>query len=143
MRRLITGVDASGRSCIIEETTVIPEEVGLAGVASAMVATTSSSPPPARPEGPGDLSELSAGPGLAGWLLLDYGPNHKDYSMHHTDTVDFDLILEGSMELALDDGTHLLEPGDMVVMNGVDHQWTAGPSGCRFTVVFIGTPPPG
>jgi hypothetical protein len=52
------------------------------------------------------------------------------------------MLLEGSLELTLDDGRHSLEPGDVVVLNGVDHLWTAGPEGCRLNVVAIGTPPP-
>jgi hypothetical protein len=36
-----------------------------------------------------------------------------------------------------------LEPGDFVVMPGVDHAYAAGPEGCRLLVVEIGTPPPG
>jgi quercetin dioxygenase-like cupin family protein len=141
MRRLITGVDASGHSCVVEEAPISLEEAGLPGMASATVASTSSAPPPCRPEGRGQFVELSAGPGLTGWLMLQYGPG-CGFPMHHTDTVDFDLVLEGTMELGLDDGTHVLEAGDMVVMNGVDHSWTAGPSGCRMTVFFTGTPPP-
>jgi hypothetical protein len=30
----------------------------------------------------------------------------------------------------------------MVVMNGVDHAWKAGPDGYRMTAALIGTPPP-
>jgi uncharacterized cupin superfamily protein len=43
--------------------------------------------------------------------------------MHHSDSVDFSIVLEGTVDLILDDGTHRLGPGDGVVMNGVDHAW--------------------
>jgi quercetin dioxygenase-like cupin family protein len=46
------------------------------------------------------------------------------------------------MELTLDDGTHLLEAGDCVVINGVDHAWRAGPEGCTMGFAVYGTPPP-
>ena len=61
--------------------------------------------------------------------------------MHHTDTLDFDLILDGSVELILDDGTHLLRAGDCVVMTGVDHGWRASSDGCTTAALALGTPP--
>jgi quercetin dioxygenase-like cupin family protein len=75
-------------------------------------------------------------------MVIDYEPNAV-FSMHHTDSVDFDLLLQGSLELTLGDGIHRLEPGDCVVMTGVDHAWRAGPDGCRLSVTAIGTPAPG
>jgi hypothetical protein len=48
----------------------------------------------------------------------------------------------GNADLILDDGVHRVEAGDMVVMNGVDHAWKAGPDGYRMSAVLIGTPPP-
>jgi hypothetical protein len=62
--------------------------------------------------------------------------------MHHTDTVDFDTLLEGSLELQLDDGTHPLNVGDCVIVAGVDHAWKSGPEGCRLSVAMVATPAP-
>ena len=62
---------------------------------------------------------------------------------HHTDTVDVGFLLEGSIELILDDGDHLLRAGDSFVLNGNDHSWRVGPEGCRICSASIGTPPPG
>jgi hypothetical protein len=61
--------------------------------------------------------------------------------MHHTDTIDFDTIIFGEVDILLDDGPHHLVPGDCVVVKGVDHAWLAGPEGCTSSVVVIGTPP--
>jgi uncharacterized cupin superfamily protein len=63
--------------------------------------------------------------------------------MHQTNTVDFDIVVAGSVELILDDGTHLLETGDCAVITGVDHAWRAGSSGCTVSAVAVGTRPPG
>jgi hypothetical protein len=62
--------------------------------------------------------------------------------MHHTDTLDFDIVLAGSVELLLDDGAHPLGPGDCVVVSGVDHAWSTGSDGCSLSIVTVGTPPP-
>jgi hypothetical protein len=61
--------------------------------------------------------------------------------VHHTDSVDFDVVLEGSVNLIFDNGPHRLGPGDGAVINGVDHGWQTEESGCRMSVVVIATPP--
>ena len=101
---------------------------------------TVDTPPPSRPPGNGDLIDLGVEPGLASWSLWRFEPG-AEVSVHHTDTVDFDIVVDGTIELVLDDGTHQLETGDCVVMCGVDHAWRAGPAGCITSAVAIGTPP--
>ncbi len=44
--------------------------------------------------------------------------------MHRTQTVDYDIVLQGELWLELDDGeTRRLKPGDIVVQNGTRHAW--------------------
>jgi quercetin dioxygenase-like cupin family protein len=74
-------------------------------------------------------------------MTVEYGPGAV-ISPHHTDTVDFDVVLSGAVELILDDGVHHLAVGDCLVVAGVDHGWRAGPEGCRLSVVTIGASPP-
>ena len=102
---------------------------------------TAEAPPPPRPEGRGDFIDLGVAPGLNSWLMWRFEAA-TEVPMHHTDTVDFDLVMSGSIELTLDDGVHRLESGDCVVMTGVDHAWRAGPDGCLMISIAIGTPPP-
>jgi quercetin dioxygenase-like cupin family protein len=73
--------------------------------------------------------------------MIEYAPG-AEFSMHHTDTVDFDVVLSGSVDLILDDGGHPLAVGDSAVVTGVDHGWRAGPQGCRLAVMTIGAEPP-
>ena len=59
----------------------------------------------------------------------------SDPGMHTTDTIDFEVVLEGTIVLELDDGAEVtLNPGDTVVQNGTRHRWRnrgrqAGPAG--------------
>ena len=62
--------------------------------------------------------------------------------MHHTDTVDFVFVQQGSAEFLLQDGAHEVAAGDHIVTTGVDHAWRAGPDGARLLVVSIGAPKP-
>ena len=44
--------------------------------------------------------------------------------MHRTASLDFDVVLSGSVVLELDDGIEVeLGPGDVVVQNGTRHRW--------------------
>ena len=57
-------------------------------------------------------------PGLLAYMERD------DPGMHTTDTVDFEVVLEGTVILELDDGAEVtLHPGDTVVQNGTRHRW--------------------
>jgi len=73
--------------------------------------------------------------------VIEYAPGAA-FSMHHTDTVDFDVVLSGSVDLILDNGVHPLKPEDSAVITGVDHGWQAGPQGCRTAAMTIGASPP-
>ena len=143
MRRLIAGLDANGRSCVVKETRM-DHAVGGAdreGVAVRSLYQTTTAPLPSRPPGRSEFRDLAVRPGCTQWLVSRWGP-HERAAPHHTDTLDFDLVVAGTMELILDDGAHLLEPGDCAVITGVDHGWRAGPEGCTLSVVLVGSPPP-
>lgn len=140
MRLLITGVNDDGRSCVVEDRT--PSEVPFEGngIIVVQAAKTSSSPPPPRPRGQGHHIDVKAIPGTAGWNFIKF-PAQTTTGVHNTDSLDFNVILEGSVDLILDDGPHRLGPGDAAVINGVDHGWQTGDSACRMSVVVIATPP--
>jgi hypothetical protein len=142
MHVVIAGADAEGRSAVLSaERVPLGDNEEFPGFWSAALAETASAPPPARPAGRGAFLDLALAPGVVRWHVIDYGSG-VGYPMHHTDTVDFDTILAGSIELTLDDGVHVLHAGDGAVIHGVDHAWRAGPDGCRLSVLSIGTPPP-
>ncbi|GAA3801554.1 cupin domain-containing protein [Streptomyces phyllanthi] len=46
-----------------------------------------------------------------------------DPGMHTTPTVDYDVVLDGELWLALDDGEVRLSAGDVVVQHGTRHAW--------------------
>ena len=140
VRTLITGVDADGRSCVVSDDELALDRLA-PGFAMAIPFATTDSPPPARPTGTAPLIDQGIAPGLARWMVVELGPD-SETPMHHTDTLDLQTVLSGSVDLVLDDGAHRLEEGDLVVLAGVDHAWRGGPDGCRLSAVLIGTPPP-
>jgi quercetin dioxygenase-like cupin family protein len=143
MRLLVTGVDASGRSCAAQDGPVtLQGDAGLGGLLYSVLYATPSLPSISSGGGrAADFLDLAVPPGSMRWTLIEYAPG-AGFSMHHTDTVDLDVVLSGSVELILDDGGHLITVGDSAVVTGVDHAWRAGPEGCRLNVMTIGVAPP-
>lgn len=60
--------------------------------------------------------------------------------MHTTDTVDFEYIVSGEVDLILDDGASVtLRAGDSVVQNGTRHSWqNHGKVPCVIVVFVLG-----
>jgi mannose-6-phosphate isomerase-like protein (cupin superfamily) len=75
--------------------------------------------PPANLDVHAGLDDMEAKlPGLLRYL------DQSDPGMHATDTIDFEVVLEGTVVLELDDGAEItLRPGDTVVQNGTRHRW--------------------
>ena len=142
-RLLITGVDASGRSCAAQDGPVtLQGDAGLRGILYSVLYAAPSVPSISTGGGRvADLLDLAVPSGALRWTVIEYAPS-AEFSMHHTDTVDFDVVLSGSVKLILDDGGHPLAAGDSAVVTGVDHAWRAGPEGCRLSVMTIGVSPP-
>jgi quercetin dioxygenase-like cupin family protein len=140
---LVTGVDASGRSCAAQDDGIaLQGGAGLEGILYSVLYATPSLPSISTVGGrDADLLDLGVAAGAMRWTVIDYAPGAR-FSMHHTDTVDLDVVLSGSVDLILDDGEHPLAPGDSAVVTGVDHAWRAGPEGCRLSIVTIGASPP-
>jgi hypothetical protein len=71
-------------------------------------------------------------PGLAGHM------EPGDPGMHTTATVDFEVVLQGSVILELDDGAKVtLGVGDTVVQNGTRHRWSNAGTEPAVLAVFI------
>jgi mannose-6-phosphate isomerase-like protein (cupin superfamily) len=64
----------------------------------------------------------------------------SDPGMHATDTIDFEVVLEGTVILELDDGAEMtLNPGDTVVQNGTRHRWkNPGDTPARMALFICG-----
>src|ERR1700749_59746 len=132
MRRLITGIDPAGRSCVVAETEVrVPTRP--VDVWSLYRTATNSAPP--RPPGRAQTRDLGVAPGSISWVVSRWDAGSEAAAMHHSDPSALDVVLAGTIDLLPDDGEHRLEQGDCVIITGVDHGWRAGSAGCTLSVV--------
>lgn len=85
----------------------------------------------------------AAGEG-AGELEHDDRFDDSRPGMHRTDTIDLVQILDGHIELELDDDKVALGPGDCVVQRGTWHRWRVlGDQPCTFAAVMLRSAPDG
>ena len=93
---------------------------------------------PARADG----ATAFAAMGAAGTVVA--GARHP--YMHRTDTVDYAVVLQGSITMLLDDEDVELSAGDVVIQNGTNHAWAnRGHAPCLMAFMLIdapGYPPP-
>ena len=149
VRRVVTGHDASGKSVFVSDENVAPQpHTGFhrlwGGDDTPQFPGDGSMPenhtyfppiggfrfgmfsiPPDSVAGSGikaaaALADFeSEAPGLLRYMDL------SDPGMHTTDTIDFEVVLEGTVVLELDDGANVtLRRGDTVVQNGTRHRWS-------------------
>jgi hypothetical protein len=149
VRTVITGVNAEGRSCVLSERDLEPEAVETVdGVSTALLYSTTSSPPPPRPAGNTQFIDVRLAPGLVRWMIVEHAApgtyEHPSFTgdLHYADALYLVTVQRGTIEMRLEDDVRSLHPGDCVVMPGIDHAYTAGPDGCRLLVFQVGTPPP-
>lgn len=166
VRRIVTGHDPSGRSTVLMDSAAPNVKQRHAGNGSTLLWVTDETP--ARVSLPGDRAAREIGvppprggtifriaefpPGAGGEVrdnesvLRDFGigadilpgraPRHA--AIHRTRTVDYVVVLEGEIDLLLDDGDVRLQAGDVVVQQATNHAWiNRGREACRLAMVFV------
>lgn len=141
-RRIVTGHNENGRSIVMSdgptptteklETGATFHEIWCTAETPAPIAATEESEPTARP--------LQVPPDPRGTIVhvIDMPPG-SSAPMHRTKSIDYGLVLDGEVDLELDDGTVLpMTSGDVVVQRGTAHAWynrSARPARMFFVMV--------
>lgn len=146
VRRVVTGLNEAGRSCVISD------DAAPAGEAIELWQTRADEP---LGNDPGVAPPpLNPPPGASQWRIVDIPPYtilrdylrrgipfHDEQGFHCTHSVDYVLVLEGEINLVLDEGEVLLRPGDCVVQRRTRHLWRNDDSRpVRILAVMIGLP---
>lgn len=166
VRRIVTGHRPDGRSTVLLDSAAPNVKQRHAGNGSTLLWVTDETP--ADPSRTGDRAAREIAvppprrgtifrvaefpPGVGGEVrdnesvLRDFGigedvlrghpPRHP--AIHRTRTVDYVVVLEGEIDLLLDDGDVRLAAGDVVVQQGTNHAWiNRGTATARLAMVFV------
>jgi quercetin dioxygenase-like cupin family protein len=139
-RRVVTGQDASGRGVVLSDgppphVRDVPD-----GATFVEVWSTPSSPAPiaaaeSEPAPPG--GELGPPAGGTRLRMVVMPPGTRS-PVHRTETVNYGIVLKGSVVLVLDGTERALAPGDVVIQRGTDHAWeTRGAADARVAFVLV------
>jgi len=140
-RRVVTGIDEAGKSCVIIDG-AIPHKggmrVALAWRTETEIADNSGTADTAVPY---DIALLHSGG--SNFAICEFAPGAEAF-MHATDTIDYLIVLSGRVTLVLETGEADLGPGDFVVDRGVMHGWrNANDEPCVCAVVNLPAHPVG
>jgi quercetin dioxygenase-like cupin family protein len=143
IRRVVTGHDERGRAVVLfdDRRTSPPSsrpghEACVVWSSERDVADNDGGADAALTPVPTSLTEGSV------FRIVEYGPGVAPRN-HRTDSLDYAVVLSGSIEMELDDGLRVtLRQGDVLVQRGTIHNWVnPGPEPCRIAFVLIGATP--
>jgi quercetin dioxygenase-like cupin family protein len=125
-RRIVAGLDAKGKSCVVLDEPIPAPAAGGMSVATlftAPIARTRNDTPlsPGFPEF--SMSQLTDE--VYSVMIATYQPGlgKDDPGMHFTNTADHFYIIEGEVVLVLESGDVVLRAGDVGICRGVMHGW--------------------
>lgn len=137
-RRVVTGHDDSGRAVIRANDLFDTEKIPSGDANFQLVWTAPSLPVDNNDEVDGRARD--AGLTLKGGSVIrvvDMLPG-RESPMHRTNSLDYGIVLSGTLQLELDDGSvTTLEPGSIVVQRGTMHLWRNPSESEPCRIVFV------
>jgi quercetin dioxygenase-like cupin family protein len=132
LRRVVSGIDADGRSCILIDD-------------AAQTVIWNVNDLPANNAGSTDQGGGAFRfPGNGAQFTFSDIPPGGGAPMHATDTIDFIVVLSGSITFLTETGETLLQAGDVLLDRGVAHAWrNDGNEPCRILSVMCAARPVG
>jgi mannose-6-phosphate isomerase-like protein (cupin superfamily) len=160
VRRIVTG-HRQGRAVVLYDSAAPNQKLRQAsGLVSTLLWVTDETPADISASADRAACEIGVPPPPSGsvFRIVDFPPergtrsrdailaemgvgDHGDArhpAMHRTRSVDYAIVLEGEIDMLLDEGEVHLEAGDVLVQQGTNHAWvnrSAAP--CRIAFVLI------
>jgi len=167
VRRVVTGHDAAGKAVVIMDGACPHAHTRASGSTATALWRTLATPadisvtadpisghPPTPPPANGSMFRITEFPpksaqppthdyetfarerGIPPLLINGKPPRHP--SMHRTDSVDYAIVLEGEIDMLLDEDDVHLRAGDVVIQQGTNHAWVNNSDKpCRIVFVLI------
>ena len=148
IRRVVTGHDANQTASVLLDGAATNEKYPDAGMISTLMWATDSMPADiaigSSIEDTGNRI-LGSAPPVNGtrFAILDFPPGNTAVT-HRTETLDYVIVLEGEIEMDMDDSTVKLSAGDVLIQRGTNHTWmNRSQQRARIAVVLIDAKPLG
>ena len=140
IRRVVTGHDGKGVAKVLIDAAATNAKFPQAGTVSTMMWCTDGAP--ARIPIGEEIEDMGArllgtAPPAEGtrFAVIDFPPGNRPH-MHRTETVDYVIVIEGEIEMDMDQSTVKLKAGDILIQRGTNHAW-ATRSSKRARVAFV------
>jgi len=140
IRRFVTGHDANNVAKVIMEGPAPNAKRSSPGTVSTLIWSTDRTPADiAVGEQVEDMGGriIGTAPPANGsrFAVIDFPPGNAP-RMHRTETIDYVIVLEGEIEMDMDQSTVKMKAGDVMVQRGTNHAW-ANRSNKRARVAFV------
>jgi quercetin dioxygenase-like cupin family protein len=148
VRRVVTGHDNNKRAKAIGDGIAANTKTPRPGLASTLIWCTDAMPADiAVGEGVEDMGAriLGTAPPENGsrFIIMEFAPGIAS-EMHRTETIDYIVVLEGEVDMEMDDSTVKLRAGDAMVQRGTNHAWVnRGAAPARLAIVLLDAEPLG
>jgi quercetin dioxygenase-like cupin family protein len=140
IRRVVTGHDDNNVAEVLIDGRATNSKFPQAGLVSTMMWCTDGAPakvPVGEKIEDMGARILGTAPPAKGtrFAVIDFPPGNHPH-MHRTETVDYVIVMEGEIEMDMDDSTVKLKAGDIMIQRGTNHAW-ANRSSKRARVAFV------
>ncbi len=148
VRRIVTGHDDGSVAKVLIDGPAENEKYPDPGVISTLIWSTDRMPVPIPiGEAAEDMGNRKLGsappPGGSRFAIIDFPPENP-VVFHRTETLDYVIVLEGEIDMDLDDSSVHLGTGDVLVQRGTNHAWVnRGTARARIAVVLLDAEPLG
>jgi quercetin dioxygenase-like cupin family protein len=143
VRRVVTGHDANGKAIVAIDEIARNVVAGRTGADYAVIWSTAVLPADNTEAGDGGLREVGTSmPNGSVFRVVKFNPGIVP-RMHRTLSIDYAVVIDGEMDLELDDGlTVRLKTGDVLVQRGTIHNWVnRGSTPCTIAFVLVAAVP--
>jgi quercetin dioxygenase-like cupin family protein len=142
VRRVVTGHHANGKAKVLIDEVIGNVKLGRPGATVHAIWTTQGFP--VDNDGDADAGARTVGTTLENGTIcrvvrFDPGVAARN---HRTDSIDYAIVLDGEIDMELDDETVHIEAGDVLVQRGTIHNWVnRGAAPCTICFVLIAAKP--
>ena len=146
IRRIVTGHDARNVAKVLIDGDATNIKPGQSGARVAHLWNTDATPADIATgeqiEDMGTRKHVTPPPANGTrFVVIDYPPGNPG-AMHRTETIDYVIVMEGEVDMVMDDSTVHLKAGDVMVQRGTNHGWfNRGTVPARIAFVLVDAEP--